>query len=428
MNYQESLDYLYSLARLGIKLGLENTKRLLDHFGNPQLKTPTIHIAGTNGKGSTAAYVESILRASGYRVGLYTSPHILDFRERIQVDRQLIAPEEMIHWIATVKEASEKLKISPTFFEFSTLMAFLHFDRQETDWNVVEVGMGGRLDSTNLCQGKVCIITPISRDHESSLGTDLSQIAREKAAIIKHPCTVVSGSQEKEVIQVIQDQSQTHKSSLLQLGQDFHVDIQSHSLQGQVFDFNGPEIWYKGLEITLAGRHQSFNAGLAVAACTALADPSVTEQTIRQGLKSADWSGRMEMCGTNPSLILDGAHNLDSFKKLTAFLSEFFSDKRKIWVLGIMKDKPLAELTASIEDFADHIIATQPKNDRSIPPEQIRKAFTNFTKPIDLANEIPLALDRAYQVAGPEDLIVVTGSLFTIAEAKQVIDNQTYNS
>ena len=303
MNYQESLYYLYSLARLGIKLGLENTKRLLDHFGNPQLKTPTIHIAGTNGKGSTAAFVESILRASGYRVGLYTSPHILDFRERIQVDRQLIAPEEMIHWIATVKEASEKLKIYPTFFEFSTLMAFLHFDRQETGWNVVEVGMGGRLDSTNLCQGKVCIITPISRDHESSLGTDLSQIAREKAAIIKHPCTVVSGSQEKEVIQVIQDQSRTHKASLLQLGQDFQVDTQSHSLQGQVFDFNAPEIWYKGLEITLAGRHQSVNAGLAVAACTALADPLVTEQTIRQGLKSADWSGRMEMCGTNSSLV-----------------------------------------------------------------------------------------------------------------------------
>jgi dihydrofolate synthase/folylpolyglutamate synthase len=218
MNYQESLDYLYSLARLGIKLGLENTTRLLDYFGNPQLKTSTIHIAGTNGKGSTAAFVESILRASGYRVGLYTSPHILDFRERIQIDRQLIVPEEMVHWITTLKQVSEKLKLSPTFFEFSTLMAILHFERQDTDWNVIEVGMGGRLDSTNLCQGKVCIITPISRDHESSLGTDLSQIAREKAAIIKHPCTVVCGPQEKEVTQVIQDQCQNHKASLLQSG------------------------------------------------------------------------------------------------------------------------------------------------------------------------------------------------------------------
>jgi len=428
MNYQESLDYLYSLVRLGIKLGLDNTTRLLDYFGNPQLKTPTIHIAGTNGKGSTAAFVESILRASGYRVGLYTSPHILDFRERIQINRQLIAPEEIVHWIATLKQASEDLNISPTFFEFGTLMALLHFDRQKTDWNVVEVGMGGRLDSTNLCQGRVCIITPISRDHESSLGTRLSQIAQEKAAIIKHPCTVVCGSQEKEVLQVVQDQSRSHKASLFLLGRDFQVDIQSHTLQGQVFDFNGPEIWYKGLEIALVGRHQSFNAGLAVAACTGLDTSSVTEQSIREGLKSADWPGRLEMCGRNPYLVMDCAHNLDSFEKLTATLSELFPHKRKIWVFGIMKDKPLVEITTIISDHADYIVATQLKSDRSTPPEQIRKAFMNFTKPIDQVDEISLALDRAYQVADSDDLIVVTGSLFTVAEAKQVIDNQTYNS
>jgi len=427
MNYQESLDYLFSLARLGIKLGLDNTTRLLDHFGNPQLKTPTIHIAGTNGKGSTAAYVESILRASGYRVGLYTSPHILDFRERIQINRQLIEPDELVHWVTVLKQASEDLNIPSTFFELGTVMALLHFDQQKTDWNIMEVGMGGRLDSTNLCQGQVCIITPISRDHESSLGTRLSQIAQEKAAIIKHPCTVVCGPQEKEVIQVIQDRSRAHEASLLLLGQDFQVDIQSHSLQGQVFDFNGPEIWYKGLEIALTGRHQSVNAGLAVAACTALADPSITEQTIRAGMKSAGWPGRMEIYGTSPTLILDCAHNLDSFKKLTLSLSELFPHTRKIWVLGIMKDKPLAEITTIISDHADYIVVTQPENDRSTPPEQIRKAFTNFSKPIDLADKIPLALDRAYQMANPDDLIVVTGSLFTVAEAKQVIENQTHN-
>ena len=428
MNYQESLDYLYSLARLGIKLGLDNTMRLLDYFGNPQLNTPTIHIAGTNGKGSTAAFVESILRASGYRVGLYTSPHILDFRERIQINRQLIPEEELIHWVGIIKQASEELNIFPTFFEMGTLMALLHFDWQKTDWNVVEVGMGGRLDSTNLCEGRVCIITPVSRDHESSLGTQLSQIAQEKAAIIKHPCTVISGSQEKEIIQVIQDQCHSHKASLLQLGQDFQVNIQAHSLERQVFDFNGPEIWYKGLEIALSGRHQSVNAGLAVAACTALADPFVTEQTIRRGLKSASWSGRLEICGTNPSLLLDGAHNFDSFKKLTIYLSELFPQKRKIWVFGIMNDKPLLKIAELISDYAGYIIATQAKSDRSTPPEQIRNAFKNFTGPIDLVDTIPRALDRAYQVADPDDLIVVTGSLFTVAEAKQVIDNQTYNS
>ena len=428
MNYQESLNYLYSLARLGIKLGLENTRRLLDYFGNPQLKTPTIHIAGTNGKGSTAAFVESILRASGYQVGLYTSPHILDFRERIQINRQLISPEEFVHWIAVLKQTSEKLSISPTFFEMGTLLAFLHFNRQKTDWNVVEVGMGGRLDATNLCRGRICIITSISHDHESSLGTHLSQIAQEKAAIIKHPCTVISGTREKDAMEIIQKQSRNHQAPLLQLEQDFEVKVQSHSLQKQVFDFNGPEIWYKGLEIDLTGRHQSINAGLAVAACTALNDSFVTEQAVREGLRSTNWPGRLEVCSEKPSLILDGAHNIDSFKKLTASLSEIFPHKRKIWVFGIMKDKPLAEITELISDFADYIVVTQPKSDRSTPPEQIRKALTDFTRPVVQMDEIPLALEHAYQAAHPDDLIIVTGSLLTVAEAKQVIDNQTHNS
>ena len=428
MNYQESLDYLYSLARLGIKLGLDNTERLLKYFGNPQLKIPTVHIAGTNGKGSTAAFVESILRASGFRVGLYTSPHILDFRERIQINRRLMEPEELIHWVAALQHASAALDCAPTFFEFGTVMAFLQFEHRKTDWNVIEVGMGGRLDSTNLCRGRICIITPISRDHESSLGTRLDQIAGEKAAIIKHPCTVVCGSQEQEVTRVVEEQSRTHQASVLQLGGDFQVAVQSHSPEGQVFDFNGPEIWYKGLEISLAGRHQSLNAGLAVAACTALADPSVTEATLREGLKSASWPGRLELCGTKPFLIMDGAHNPDSFKKLTAALSELFPHQRKIWVFGIMKDKPLAEIADIIEDHIDHMILTRPKNDRSAPLDTVRNALAEFTPPMDWVEDVPSALDRATQIARPEDLIVVTGSLFTVAEAKQVIENQTYNS
>jgi dihydrofolate synthase/folylpolyglutamate synthase len=427
MNYQESIDYLYSLARLGIKLGLENTSQLLDYFDNPQLKTPTIHIAGTNGKGSVASFTESILRASGHQVGLYTSPHLLDFRERIQVNRLQMEPDELIHWVSVIKQASMKLNISPTFFEFTTVMAFLYFEKQKTGWNVVEVGMGGRLDSTNLCRGRACIITSISRDHESSLGTRLEQIAREKAAIIKHPCTVICGSEEPEVKRVIEDQCRTHKASLIQSGKDFKVHIQSQSPDGQVFDFNGPEIWYKGLEISLMGRHQLVNAGLAVSACTTLGDPSITEQSIREGLKSARWPGRMEICGRNPYLVMDCAHNLDSFKKLTTALSDLFPNKRKVWVLGIMKDKPLAEITTIIPDHADYIIVTRPNNERSAAPEQIRDALAEFTQPIEFIADISLALDRAYQVASPEDLILVTGSLFTVAEAKQVIENQTQN-
>ena len=217
------------------------------------------------------------------------------------------------------------------------------------------------------------------------------------------------------MISVVEEQSRVHRDPILHLGRDFQVVVQSHFLEGQVFDFNGPEIWYKGLEISLAGRHQSLNAGLAVAACTALADPSVTETTLREGLKSASWPGRLELCGTRPFLIMDGAHNPDSFKKLTAALSELFPHQRKIWVFGIMRDKPLAEITDIIKEHIDHMILTQPKNDRSAPLDAVRDALAGFTQPMDWVEDVPSALDRSIQVARPEDLIVVTVSLFTVA-------------
>lgn len=428
MNYQESLDYLFSRINQGIKLGLENTARLLDHFDNPQLKIPTLHIAGTNGKGSTAAFIESILRASGYRTGLFTSPHFLDYRERIQIDRQLIAQDELAHWLTSIKKASESLDIGPTYFEIGTVLAFLYFENRKTDWNVIEVGMGGRLDATNLCQGRVCVITSISRDHESSLGSDLVGIAGEKAAIIKHPCTVICGPNDRAVVNVVEEQCRVHGATLLRSGEDYQVTGKSYSPQGQVFDFNNAEIWYKGLEISLLGEHQAQNAGLAITACLALAGAPITEPVIRKALKSAHWPGRLELCGSHPAIILDVAHNPDSFIKLTTSLSELFPQQRKIWVLGLMADKPLKEITSIISDYADTIIATQPRNERSASPAQILDNLTDYSKPIESYPQVPLALDRALQVATPDDLIVVTGSFYTVAEAKQFIENQTFNS
>ena len=428
MTYQESLDYLFGLIRQGIKLELENIRRMLDYFGNPQLKIPTIHIAGTNGKGTTAACVESILRASGFRTGLYTSPHLLDFRERIQVDRRLIAPDELAHWIAVVKRAAEQLDVLPTYFEFSTLLAFLYFEQRSTDWNIIEVGMGGRLDATNLCQGRVCLITSISRDHESSLGSRLTQIAAEKAAIIKHPCTVICGADDADVLQVVEEQCRRHGAALHRRGKEFQVTSRSQTLQGQVFDFNEGEIWYKGLELPMIGWHQANNAGLAVAACTQLAESRITEAAIRTGLKSAQWVGRLELRGSHPTVLLDVAHNPDSLKQLTAALSQLFPLKRKIWVFGIMKDKPLADIAKIISSHADYWIATRPNQERSASPEQIEAALAPAGKPLERIPDVPQAVERAFQLAAGEDLIVVTGSLFTVAEAKQVFEHQNHNS
>ena len=222
-NYQEALDYLYSLTKSGIKLGLNNTSRLLKHFDNPQLNIPTIHIAGTNGKGSTAAITESILRASGLKVGLYTSPHILDFRERIQIDRSMIEKQQITELIYRVKSAVEKLKTPVTFFEFGTVLAFLYFHEQNTDMNVIEVGLGGRLDATNLCKAEISIITSISRDHTQFLGEDLEQITFEKASIIKESGTVFADIGNDELFQIVNELALKNSAELYRLGVDFQV-------------------------------------------------------------------------------------------------------------------------------------------------------------------------------------------------------------
>ena len=221
--YQEAINYLYSLTQSGIKLGLQNTARLLQHFGNPQLETRTIHIGGTNGKGSTAAITESIIRASGYKTGLYTSPHLLDFRERVQIDRKMIEKQQTVDLVKRIQSAVKQLNIPITFFEFGTILAFLYFKEQNTDINIIEVGLGGRLDATNLCHAEISIITSISRDHTQYLGEDLKQIAFEKASIIKESGTVFADIPDEELFEVVNNLSKKCSANLYRSGVDFQI-------------------------------------------------------------------------------------------------------------------------------------------------------------------------------------------------------------
>lgn len=427
MDYKESLDYLFSLAGRGIKLGLSNTAALLGHFDNPHLNIPTVHIAGTNGKGSTAAFVESILRAAGFRTGLYTSPHLLDFRERIQIDRQPVAREKTASLITRIRQAAEQLEIDVTYFEFSTVMAFLHFSEQAVDWNIIEVGLGGRLDSTNLCQAKVCIITSISLDHEDQLGSDLKQIAFEKAAIIKHPTIVVSGVKDNDLSGVIQKQAEQYKAHLIRIEQDFQVTVKSCSEDILEFDYSSEDSSYEGLKTSLLGSHQAENAALAVAACKAVAPgPKITENIIRSGLENTRWPGRLEVVSRSPIVLLDCAHNPEGFRALAQALKSHFPKKRCILVLGVMKDKQVSEITGIIPFFADYIIVTRPHHERSIDPSIVHDQLTKFSKPVEIVDEVPQAYLAAQRVSRPEDLICITGSIFTIAEAKQSIENKSF--
>ncbi len=420
---QQALDYLYGLNPGAMKLGLENTQRLLRHFDNPHLKVPTVHIAGTNGKGSTAALTESILRASGLRTGLYTSPHLLHFSERIQVNRSPIKDDDLADLIFRVKQAVEDLNLPITFFEFGTVMAFLYFLEKETEWNIIEVGLGGRLDATNLCQPEISMITSIGRDHTQYLGTDLKQIAYEKACIIKDFGTVFAHLENEGALSVIKKVASERSAALHLLGKDFQAQFKSLDPNLQTFDFSYGEFHFQDLQIPLMGKHQVANAGLALAACLQLKRKGLflNEKIIRQGLKNTHWEGRLEVISTRPFVILDCAHNPDGVRSLTHALQENFSFRHCILVLGIMKDKPAEEMLNIFSEFADRLILVKPNQDRAMPPSQLKSHLESCQKPIEIVEQIPYALQTAKKTANPDDLICVTGSIFTVAEAKQFL-------
>ena len=422
---EKALDDLYDLTTRGIKLGLDNTSHLLDHFGNPQLAIPTIHIAGTNGKGSTAAFTESILRASGKKVGLYTSPHLLNFNERIQINRSPISDSELTELIFRVKEAVERLKIPVTFFEFSTVMAFLHFFENKTDWNVIEVGMGGRLDATNLCKVDASIITSIGMDHTQYLGTNLERIAYEKACIIKDFGTVFAHIENKGALDVIKRVARERSAKLKLLGKDFKAEFKTVTPRGQTIDFSFGDFHMKEVDVPLIGRHQVSNAGLALAACLELRSKGIrlNPSILQKGLESTQWEGRMEVISRKPTVVIDSAHNPDGVRSLTRTLREYFTFERCLLVIGLMEDKPIDEMLKIFSQTGDHFFLVKPNQPRALDPNILAKRLSDIQKPIDIIPDIPYALKSAKKSSNPNDLICITGSIYTVSEAKQFLEN-----
>jgi dihydrofolate synthase/folylpolyglutamate synthase len=420
---ENALKKLYGLTTMGIKLGLDNTSRLLDHFGNPQLAIPTVHIAGTNGKGSTAAFTESILRASGKKVGLYTSPHLLKFNERIQINRSPISDSELAETILKVEKAVDRLNIPVTFFEFTTVMAFLHFYENQTDWNVIEVGMGGRLDSTNLCKVEASIITSIGLDHTQYLGKSLEQIAYEKACIIKDFGTVFADIEDKSARNVVRQVARDRSAKLKLLGKDFKAEFNAVTPEGQTIDFSFGKYQMKAIEVPLVGRHQVANAGLALAACHKLKGVKPDSAVLQKGLESTRWEGRVEVVSRNPTLVLDSAHNPDGVRSLTQTLQEYFSFERCLLVLGMMKDKECDEMLKIFSQIGDRFILVKPSQERAQDPDDLAKKLSKCQKPIEVIPDLKSALEKAEKTSTPNDLICITGSIFTVSEAKQFFAN-----
>jgi dihydrofolate synthase/folylpolyglutamate synthase len=420
--YQEAVGYLYSLQKYGIKFGLSKTANLLKAFGNPHEGRAYVHIAGTNGKGSVTAFIASIMKEAGLRVGVYTSPHLVRFTERFRINGEEIGQDTAAGLIDELRRVVVPTA-PPTFFEATTAVAFIYFARQKTDLAIMEVGMGGRLDATNVMTPLVCGITNISLEHQGFLGRRLVDIAGEKGGIIKKGVDVVTAAEKSSVINVLKAIALERGAPLWRVGKDVRYRTTPSGL-----DYRGLGLRIKGLHLGLPGLLQTRNAALALGIIERLGEKGirVSEEDIRKGLQNTAWPGRMHLVGTNPTILLDGAHNPGALRVLARSIKAGFQYRRLILVIGVMADKAIGEMMRIIVPLADYLICTRPVYYRAADPEVLMAKAAPIGRPGETAPLLTDALARAREVAGPEDLIVVCGSLFTVGEALTYFDPETY--
>lgn len=428
ITYPEALKYIYDLDKYGIKLGLKNIEYLLFLLGNPHQKLNIIHVGGTNGKGSTSSLICSILKSAGFKVGLYTSPHLVDFTERMKINYRSINQKKVATLLERIKPLVEKVAHTPyythpTFFEVITAMAFIYFFEEKVDFLVLEVGLGGRLDATNVCEPLISVITHIDYDHMDKLGNSLEEIAREKGGIIKSGGIVITSNQFEKVDQEINKIARQRNSIIYKVGREIKYEIIKSDLKGIIFNLHGIYNNYINLPTPLLGRHQAENAATAITAVEALKIKGIciSEKEIRDGLEKVKWPGRLEIIQKNPMIVLDGAHNPNGMKVVRQTLEEIFYYHRLVLVLGIFADKDYKEMIKIIAPLADLIIATKAKNPRATPPQIIAKEAAQYIdrNKIMVTKNIPQAIDYAIFNSNEDDLICITGSLYTVGEAKR---------
>ena len=420
--YQESIKYLFGLEKYGIKFGLSKTTNLLKTFGNPHKGKRYIHIAGTNGKGSAAAFIASILKETGLKVGLYSSPHLVRFTERFKINGEEISQNKTMELIEELRTAFSPEE-PPTFFEATTAMALIYFARENTDLSIMEVGMGGRLDATNVITPLVSGITNISMEHQDFLGNRLLDIAKEKAGIIKKGVDVVTAATQSSVIRVFETIARDRDAPLWRVGKEIRYRTTATG-----FHYRGPGLRLRGLRLGLKGMMQTRNAALALGIIERLVEKgiAVSEEDIRKGLRNTAWPGRMHIVGTRPTILLDGGHNPAALRTLAHSIRNGFKYRRLILVIGVMADKEISRMLRAIIPLADYTIFTRPLYSRAAEPEILMKKALPFGKPGEIAPFLTDALTKAKEMADPRDLIVVCGSLFTVGEALTYFDPETY--
>jgi dihydrofolate synthase/folylpolyglutamate synthase len=432
LNYSQAEDYLDSFVNYeqipGISYAqpgysLRHVEELLNRMGNPQLAARTIHIAGSKGKGSVAAMIAQVLSDSGYKTGLYTSPHLHTLRERISVDGSLISEAEFAAAMAEVKPFIESMKKDTvfrqlTYFEALTALAFAYFKKKRVDLQVLEVGLGGRLDATNVTSPVVCIITPISLDHTQILGDSLEEIAREKAGIIKHGCWVVLSPQPEEAASVISDICREKEAKVVQVGKEITWHKTGGDLHHQLLVIEGRMNNYQ-VSIPLLGDFQLENAAAAVAALEILASEgfAISAANIAQGLARLKWPGRFHILQEHPTVLVDGAHNVASMKGLVNNIKAYFSYKRIFLVFGTSCDKDIPGIVNELVPLSPQVIVTRTAHSRAAPLSILAAEFSKRGIEPKTGETVSEALSRALSQADRTDIICVTGSLFVVAEA-----------
>ena len=431
MTYREALKYIMSFTDYeklpassysAAAFDLRRVEELLRRLGDPHLGPRTVHIAGTKGKGSTAAMIASTLTAAGHHTGLYTSPHLHTFRERIRIDGEMIAEDEFAATVEEIKPHAETINEEAKFgklttFEVLTIAAFAYFKKRGIQFQVLETGLGGRLDATNVVKPEICIITPISLDHTEILGNTIAEIAREKAGIIKPGAILIVAPQNPNAMTVIKEASARNKNQMINIGSDITWHILDWNLNGQEFEV-ATKAGARRYSIPLLGRHQVENATVATAVLEVL---GIDYESIFRGLAGVRWPGRLEILRHDPLVLVDGAHNADSVRRLRESIEEYIRYDDMILVIGASSDKDIRGMLVELAPLADKIIATKSTHPRALPINTLLNEIEKLDRKAAYFASVSNAVEQALRSAWPHDLICVTGSLFVVAEAIEYI-------
>ncbi|GAA0456801.1 folylpolyglutamate synthase/dihydrofolate synthase family protein [Alkalibacillus silvisoli] len=424
MNEREAIDWLNSQLTHGIKPGLSRVQYLLEQLGNPQNQIKTIHVAGTNGKGTTTLFLNNMLEQHGYKVGSFTSPYIETMNERISINKQPVNGCELAELVTQIQPICEEVAKSgegpPTEFEIITVMAYVYFAKKQVDYAIIEVGLGGRLDSTNVIQPIISIITTIGYDHVNVLGNSLGEITQEKAGIIKENVPVITGVKQEEAQKVIQEVSRRCEAPVKWLNQDFHIKIIESTQTGETFDFTRQDCSLDRVQLSMCGHHQIENAALAIESFLTIAElegGGCRSDAIYQGLNQSYWPGRFEYVQTNPDIIFDGAHNVEAVKALIETINERYDPSKVRIICAFVKNKPIDQILSMMSKNFTNITLTTFDFLNNCGYYELNEKYENYN--VSIVRDWKITYDTAVESLDHSEVLVVTGSLYFVSEIKR---------